>query len=355
MDDWKNRIHQGDAFQVLKGLPDESVHCIITSPPYYNQRDYTSDEQIGLEQTPEDYIDKLIEVFRESRRVLRHDGTLWINIGDSYNKNSGHSQERNNDAENIHKNNNYISSFAIKPKDLIGVPWMLAFALRHDGWWLRQDIIWKKLNCMPESVKNRCTKTHEYIFLLAKSQNYYYDYYAIKEPVSETSLKRAEYGWDCERPSTKNSSFNGDGIHVEKMGKRFVDESGRNKRSVWEVSTKSYKEAHFATFNTELITPCILAGTSSKGCCSKCGTPFNRIIIDAQTDWQQGCDCKDMTVVPCVVMDPFMGSGTTAEAATINMRDYVGIELNPEYVKLARKRMEGGNKGGFETSMFASI
>ena len=353
----------GDSLTEIKKLPDESVDCCITSPPYWGLRDYgtgaweggdsncdhsrkTSDKiesstlqsnatnqnhdhegwrggvcgkcgaqrvdnQIGLEKTPQEYVDKMVEVFREVRRVLRKDGTLWLNLGDSYAGNrekSGdagpHATCGNTKEECCAKFNKVVDG--LKPKDLVGIPWMVAFALRADGWYLRQDIIWSKKNCMPESVTDRCTKSHEYIFLLSKNQTYFYDNDAIKEPCAEVSKKRAEYGWNCNRPSTKNASMNKEGIHTEKMGNRFVPEDGRNKRSVWTVATKPFKDAHFATFPKELITPCVLAG------CPKSGT----------------------------ILDPFSGAGTTGVVAKENNRNYIGIELNPEYVNMSKARID---------------
>ena len=227
-------------------LAAKSVHTIVTSPPYYGLRNYNVDGQIGLEVTPDEYIANLVAVFRECKRILRDDGTLWVNIGDSYNGSAPNQSGQNgyNDGrENRDKRYSTGGVNGLKPKDLIGIPWMLAFALRADGWYLRQDIIWAKPNPMPESVKDRCTKSHEYIFLLSKSAKYYYDNEAVKEPVSDVSMKRAEYGWNCDRPSTKNGSMGGEGIHTEKMGSRFVDPAGRNKRDVWTVTTKPYKGA----------------------------------------------------------------------------------------------------------------
>ena len=306
-----NKIYQGDVLNVLKTFPDESIHCCVTSPPYWGLRDYGVEGQIGLEKTPEEYVAKMVEVFREVKRVLRDDGTLWLNLGDSYV--TSHAVGTKDD-DTGWKHGAISKGYQAraggvgngrKPKDLVGIPWMVAFALRADGWYLRQDIIWHKPNCMPESVKDRCTKAHEYIFLLSKSKKYYYDNEAIKEPVKEISIRRAEYGWDCDRPSTKNASMNGEGIHTKKMGTRFVNPDGRNKRSVWTVTTKPFKGAHFAVFPEDLIEPCILAGCPEGG----------------------------------IVLDPFMGSGTTAVVALKHNRNYIGIELNPEYIKIAEKRV----------------
>ena len=217
----------------------------------------------------------MVSVFQEVKRVLRKDGTVWLNLGDSF-----------------------------MNKNLVGIPWRVALALQADGWYLRSNIIWHKPNPMPESCKDRPTKSHEHIFLLTKSPKYYYDVDAIRESVSEISLKRAEYGWDCDRPSTKNASMGGEGIHTEKMGSRFVNPKGRNKRDVWEITTKPYKDAHFATFPKELPETCIKAGTK-KG---------------------------DM------VLDIFAGSGTTLRVASKLGRNSIGIEINEEYLEIARKR-----------------
>lgn len=262
------RILQGDCAKMLKLLEDKTVDTCVTSPPYYGLRDYGVGGQIGLEETPEEYIGRLVEVFKEVRRVLKDDGTLWLNIGDSYAGNvsrtstgrAGLGLER----DGIYKRTGG------KPKDLIGIPWLLAFALRDDGWYLRQDIIWAKPNPMPESVKDRCTKAHEYIFLLSKKAHYYFDYEAIQEDA-------------------------------------ICKDDKRNKRDVWTVPPKPVMEAHFATYPEELIEPCILAGSRAGG----------------------------------VVLDPFFGSGTTGRVALKHGRGYIGIELNPEYIEIERRRLNG--------------
>ena len=305
----------GDVIDKLKELPDESVNCVVTSPPYWGLRDYGNDGQIGLEPTPQDYITKMTDVFREVRRVLRSDGTLWLNIGDSY-KPAGKGSTKSgfneryfgkkfdSDKQSAAENHLDRSGFKadVKDKELVGIPWRLAFALSNDGWYLRQDIIWAKPNVMPESVRDRCTKSHEYIFLMTKSPRYYYDHISIKEPVSEVSLKRAQSGWKTNRPSAKTSP---DGIDVEKMGERFVNPAGRNKRDVWFIPTASFKGAHFAVMPERIVEPCILAGCPQGG----------------------------------VVLDPFFGSGTVGVVAKKNNRSWIGIELNPEYAKLAEERL----------------
>jgi DNA modification methylase len=299
----KNTVIFGDALSGLKLLPDESVDTCITSPPYFNLRDYGKADQIGLESTIDEYIEKLVVVFREVRRVLRADGTLWVNIGDSY-AGSGR--------------------LAFKPKDLIGVPWMLAFALRADGWYLRQDIIWQKPNPMPESVKDRCTKSHEYIFLLSKSPRYYFDGESIAEPVTDFSMKRYEQNIQEQKGSERvpgKSNGNMKAVLPRYGGKKYTEHPDkfyrtksanaydprpkRNKRDVWTVSTKPYKGAHFATFPDTLITPCILAGSREGG----------------------------------VVLDPFLGSGTTLMVANKYGRNGIGIELNESYEPLIKDRV----------------
>ena len=289
----KNTIINGNSLEVLKSLPDNSIDCCVTSPPYYALRDYGCDGQIGLEETPEKYIESLCDVFSEVRRVLTPQGTLWLNIGDSYNGNKvGNTEVVKN--KKVSESNDFHKKLwsGAKPKDLIGIPWMLAFALRSQGWYLRQDIIWQKPNPMPESVTDRCTKSHEYIFLLSKSQKYYFDYEAIQEKAKYPFDNRGERG-DSRRGTQMNSMSGQTG-------------EMRNKRDVWQVNTKPCKEAHFATYPFELIKPCILAGCPENG----------------------------------IVLDPFMGSGTTAIVARSLNRNYLGVELNPEYIKIAHKRLE---------------
>lgn len=271
----------------------------------YGLRDYGVQGQIGLEDTPEEYIDKLVMVFREVKRVLKPDGTLWINIGDSYAGGAGRwckegeigaKQASNKESFGQIKIAKRWKHDSIKPKDLIGIPWMLAFALRSDGYYLRQDIIWSKPSCMPESVRDRCTKSHEYIFLLSKSAQYYFDSTAIKEPTIT---------FDKGIRDRDNTRLNNTPGRSRMGGLARNDYETRNKRSVWSVNVKPFKEAHFATFPTELIRPCILAGSRKGG----------------------------------IVLDPFFGSGTTGVVATQEHRGYIGIELNPEYVDIATKRI----------------
>ena len=307
-------LRLGDCRDVLPTLPDQSVHCCVTSPPYFGLRDYGHPDQIGLEPTPDEYVDRLVAVFREVRRVLQDDGTLWLNLGDSYAQGgSGGASCKStlkNDgsavfgarAQEIALNESSFSSKpepGLKQKDLIGIPWRVAFALQADGWYLRQDIIWHKPNPMPESVTDRCTKAHEYIFLLTKSARYYYDAEAIKEDAVGCTGGAPKKIHD---PAAQ-------GRHgaTSALSAPWTGSATRNRRSVWTVATQPYSGAHFATFPPKLIEPCILAG------CPPGGT----------------------------VLDPFNGSGTTGEVAIGNARNYIGIELSPEYLRLAEQRLNG--------------
>ncbi len=296
---------QGDCVDVLKKLTDESVHCCVTSPPYWGLRDYGHDGQIGLEQTPEEYVAKMVEVFREVRRVLRKDGTLWLNLGDSYaangrsGLNEGWAERAKEYAGGGHKaepsrlRKEKRVPDGLKHKDLVGIPWRVAFALQSDGWYLRQDIIWHKPNPMPESVKDRCTKAHEYIFLLSKSDRYYYDIEATKETASTGKNK------------TGRGKYHLDGNMKARALALAAASRVRNRRSVWTVATRPYRGAHFATFPPKLIEPCVLAG------CPVGGT----------------------------VLDPFNGAGTTGLVSLGLGRRYLGIELNPEYIDLTKQRL----------------
>ncbi len=294
------RVLNGDCREVLKTLPDGSVNCCVTSPPYFGLRDYGHPGQIGLEPTPEAYVAQMVAVFREVKRVLRDDGTLWLNLGDSYASMKGAAcgvDAKGGAARRFGKRPQDAIMPGFKPKDLIGIPWRVAFALQADGWYLRQDIIWHKPNPMPESVTDRCTKAHEYIFLLSKSERYWFDSEAMKEPATSPPMRprnKAEEGW-----------HEGCGSSNCAPGDRVWGESEtRNRRSVWTVATKPYKGAHFATFPSTLIEPCILAG------CPKGG----------------------------VVLDPFGGSGTTGEVAKKHGRAAILVELNPDYLPLIHDR-----------------
>jgi DNA modification methylase len=406
-------ILHGDCRELLKTLPDESVHCAVTSPPFWGLRDYGIAGQLGMERSLGEYIDTIVGVFSQVRRVLRSDGTLWLNLGDSY-AGGGHSgggsfeSERNwrkggipgrnlrkgqipgeGGQQNGARNRDGLGRVTgLKPKDLCGIPWRVAFALQADGWYLRQDIIWAKPNPMPESVTDRCTKAHEYIFLLSKSARYYYDSEAIKEPAAESVVDRAAYKNGGKKIDV---SRNDSDIGQRKSFSDYID--GRNKRSVWTVTTQPFSDAHFATFPPALIEPCVMAGTSEKGCCAKCGAPMEREIFverpTTRTEWQKklafsvaqgrnttqkntgfnsttfgvpanemperktiawraSCQCAAESK-PCVVLDPFGGAGTTGMVADRLGRDAILIELNPEYATMADKRLRA------DAGMFAEV
>ena len=306
------RILVGDCRERMAEIPDESVHCSVTSPPYYGLRDYGVDGQLGHEESPDAYVAGLVEVFREVRRVLRDDGTLWLNLGDSYAGSGGSGNQfgqLEKDGFNKYKQGSRPRDIGLKPKDLIGIPWRVAFALQADGWYLRSDIIWHKPNPMPESVRDRPTSAHEHLFLLAKSPTYFYDADAIREDFADERMgnpgkyertTQAAKGANNDRGDTgflnNGAGWNEDGVR-----------SGRNRRNVWTVATKPYSEAHFAVYPPDLIEPCILAG------CPEGGT----------------------------VLDPFGGAGTTGLVADRLDRNAVLIELNPEYATMAERRIRG--------------
>jgi DNA modification methylase len=378
-------------------IPDDHVDCVITSPPYWGLRDYNHDGQIGMEQTPEAYVENLVKVFRQVRRILKPSGTLWLNLGDTYWGGKGQSAAAWTTENGDHYHKEAVSwagkgetrpqdrrHAVIKPKDLVGIPWMVAFALRADGWYLRQDIIWAKPNPLPESVGDRCTKSHEHIFLLTKSRDYYYDGEAIKEPAN----------YDGRRQITMNGSdkykdFTGTEGKTQSMAQpghqrwkqNEAGEYVRNRRSVWTVPTRGYPGAHFAVFPEELIVPCVKAGTSEKGNCPSCGNPWERVTEplfkvehDGKTEtdypensnanrvallrqaareqgmeynparitvgWQPTCACKiDHELLRPIVFDPFGGAGTTAVVAKAHGRDYLIQELNPDYVADIHRRL----------------
>lgn len=309
MENSTSKLLCGDAAKCLETLPAGSVNMCVTSPPYYGLRDYGVDGQIGIEQSPDEYIARLVNVFDEVYRVLADDGTLWLNIGDSY-AGSGKgpmtisANGKNKDVFNMQNRIYEVPKkwSGIKPKDLIGIPWMLAFALRARGWYLRSDIIWHKMNCLPESIKDRPTKCYEHIFLLAKAPHYYFDYKAIQEPLKEVSKARYKRG-----RGNGNKYATQQGISNPTKDFARFDQQYRRKRDVWEVSTNSYKmDEHFAMFPEKLIEPCILAGSKIGG----------------------------------VVLDPFFGSGTTGAVAKRLGREYIGIELNERYVQKAQERID---------------
>ena len=388
-------------------LANKCVHTIVTSPPYYGLRDYGVGSQIGLEVTPDEYIANLVEVFRECKRILRDDGTLWVNIGDSYFSDTkgtgGPTPKQASNTGSFYEPRKFERTNHMKPKDLIGIPWLLAFALRADGWYLRQDIIWAKPNPMPESVKDRCTKSHEYIFLLSKSARYYYDSEAIQELATgydgrkDTMLKGSKKHRDGAMPGGQPQSFARNGaerwqyknlqpdgqqpntMHLNRLEGNEHMSPVRNKRDVWTVTTKPYKGAHYATFNPDLIKPCILAG-APETCCAKCGAPYKRVVerekppAEVYTDkirpddvsgvlggtagmgqklqdwynehpqtttgYQPTCDCNAGTSSG-IVFDPFVGSGTTVATAIQLGRKGIGIDLSLTYLyENAKDRIE---------------
>jgi DNA modification methylase len=419
------KIFVGDAIAQLQTLPSDSVHCIVTSPPYWGLRDYGTgmweggepgcdhlngplassksrlqghtgdhvklatggmpfkdlcgkcgarriDQQIGLEETPELWAAKLVEVFREVRRVLRSDGVCFVNVGDSYvasTKGAGGNGKQHTNVGSIFDDRRSAIPLGLKPKDLIGQPWLLAFALRADGWWLRGEIIWSKPNPMPESVTDRPTKAHEQVFLLTKSSRYFYDAEAVREAhVGDPTTTRGSW-----RLEIAAKVFNGG------MDETYRNPAGRNLRSVWTIATEPWPEAHFATFPSELARRCILAGTSAKGCCPACGAPWERVVertsenlsnaakagtiingkghvssqvreghdirsgpcLTSQTlGWLPTCACDAGHPVPATVLDPFGGSGTTGLVADRLGRDAVLIELSRQYCEMIRKRLD---------------
>ena len=311
-----NLIEFGDCRETMRRWAKQGIKAqmCVTSPPYFGLRDYGHEGQIGLEQTPEEYIAAMVEVFRCVRDVLSDDGALWLNIGDSYARTGGTDRKvsetaqvgsTRNTLKQMSDRTSSAAAIGLKSKDLIGIPWMIAFALRADGWYLRQDIIWNKPNPMPESVRDRCTKAHEYIFLLSKSERYFFDSDAMREPCSEDMQRRASKGHTRGAGGKVDASWQGADTLRGEHAKVIEVGNGRNRRSVWTVATRPYKGAHFATFPPALIEPCILAA-------SRPGD---------------------------IVLDPFMGSGTTAAVAIEHGRQYLGCELNPEYGALQQERI----------------
>ena len=309
-EDHRYTIIEGDCIKGMATLPDGCVHTCVTSPPYWGLRDYGHDDQIGAEKTPEEFVENMVDVFREVRRILRDDGTVWLNLGDSYARNGGGVESRMNsiDKMGVGQKATYLAGamqtinkvpFGLKSKDLVGIPWRVALALQADGWYLRQDIIWHKPNPMPESVTDRCTKAHEYIFMLSKKAHYYYDHEAIKEDA--VGAPHSPGNKNVTQPKEKGARD--PALDPDRV---WASDGKKNKRSVWTVNTKGCKGAHFAVYPKKLILPCILAG------CPEGGT----------------------------VLDPFTGSGTTAVVALENRRNFIGTELNPEYIKIAKARIK---------------
>lgn len=376
-----HRIIPGDCIEGLRTLPDASVHCCVTSPPYWGLRDYGHDGQIGLEATPEAYVARIVEVFREVRRVLRDDGTCWLNLGDSYCGGGGYAPDapcnrRRAEGESWGAMNAFsvregearkkarpgYTPPGLKAKDLVGIPWRVAFALQADGWWLRQDIIWHKPNPMPESVRDRCTKAHEYVFLLTKSDRYFYDAVAV----SEASTGRAPGNSRPTKAGRQQDKRHRTAANLHNIG----DRETRNRRSVWTITTKPYSGAHFAVMPPDLVAPCVMAGCPEQ-CCPDCGAPWTRVVerertptrpgddskttgdslVDGNRDPQRhvtvvktcgfepSCECGAAGATAGTVLDPFAGSGTTLAVAAELGRNAIGCELNPAYIALAEERI----------------
>jgi DNA modification methylase len=322
LDDGDVRLFHGEALSVLAGLPSESVHCICTSPPYWGLRSYLDDGhadkplELGLEATPGEYVERLVVTLREARRVLRHDGTLWLNLGDSYNagrngEHAGGAASGFQQVDDRYQGRSGPNVAGLKPKDLCGVPWRVAFALQDDGWWLRSDIIWSKPNPMPESVTDRPTRSHEYVFLLTKSARYFYDADAIREPNRPDVAGR----------NRGNGKAYDHRATVEAGWSQLYEPNpaGRNRRSVWTIATAPYAEAHFATFPPKLVEPCIMAGTSEAGCCAVCGAPRRR-VVEREPDTRK----------------PYRTEGAGVKASGAGRNDGVGL----------RKVLRGDGRGG---------
>ena len=389
----RNTILIGDALQTLRRLPDESVHCIVTSPPYYGLRDYNVAGQIGLEETPDQYIEKLVAIFREVRRVLRSDGTCWVNMGDSYassvnGRSAADTKAVGNDDRTFRDKPFSTVGNGYKPKDLMMMPARVALALQADGWYLRSDIIWHKPNPMPESCTDRPTRSHEHVFLLTKAARYFYDADAIRE-TQETAQRSKFYNLDAPKGKTPTWGIDGSQSLKQKgRAPRLLNPAGRNKRDVWTIATQPYAAAHFATYPVSLIEPCLLAGCPET-CCAECGAGYVRVVEREQVnapDWEPysgsksvseddqhpykrisgninrlrqagqdhdnpfprrltagfkpACTCDSKATLPGIALDPFGGAGTTAVAAITHKRDYLLCELKTEYVGLAQKRIQ---------------
>ena len=396
----------GDALTVLQQIPSASVHMCVTSPPYWHLRDYQTPGQIGLEESPERYVETLVQIFAQVFRVLRDDGTCWIVIGDAYAGSwSAQSRANGNDLGSTLQGGSMLRARQIqahargqthmgsvkhtpglKPKDLIGLPWRVAFGLQANGWWLRSEIIWEKPSCMPESVRDRPTRSHETIFLLTKNERYFYDAEGIRERHAEESLMRAKrnrFGGKYQGSDTAEHGAlkRGNGFGLEGNADLVCSPGGRNKRSVWRINPEPLAEPHFAAYPRKLVEPCILAGTSAHGCCPACWAPYRRKVDkikgtpesfngsafthgkthDARahlaavgtgqrtletttTGWAPTCGCGFETVEPCTVLDPFAGAGTSLIVAAQLGRKSIGIELNQDYCALAVARYRRGTQ-----------
>lgn len=385
------RILTGDCRTILPTLPEKSVQCVVTSPPYWGLRDYGVEGQIGSEATVEEWVDVMVEVFRGVWRVLRDDGTLWLNLGDAYNAGTASKRMPTHTGKHGYWENPAIDQrvnvAGLKTKDLIGMPWMVAFALRADGWYLRSDCIWSKPNPMPESVRDRPTSAHEHMFLLTKRPRYFYDADAVRQPNTEGTIARHGAGPESPNGDKRSVGIPGQNPHhgVLNVNGHPNRANGANLRNVWTIATHPFPDAHFATFPPALVEPCIKAGTSEKGCCSSCGAPWVRLVEREPADmtsryergepqrhgtngaaasgasnvgafsgkaeakgWAPTCTC-DADIVPCTVLDIFGGSGTTGMVADRLGRDAWLIELNPEYVSIGANRLTN------DAPLFASV
>ncbi len=361
MDNFRNIVRVHDAKSTPYPLPDGVVDTCITSPPYWGLRDYGHPGQLGMERTPEEYVANMVLVFREVRRVLKTTGTLWLNLGDTYwggKGQSGAAWSKRNGGNMNGEAQNWADHGTTRPQDrrhpvikrkeLVGIPWMVAFALRADGWYLRSDVVWNKPNAQPESVKDRPTRSHEYLFLLTKSPRYFYDHVAVREEMAEGSrLRINQRTFDSQTGGAKD--YRNTGVNANRSARQALENFAangdelRNKRSVWTVPTAGYPGAHFAVFPEELIVPCVLAGTSERGNCGRCGAPWVR-FASPPGGWRPSCRCGGADRVPALVFDPFGGAGTTAVVAQAHGRAYYIQELNPAYAADidARLKLEFG-------------
>jgi DNA modification methylase len=377
-------LYRGDALAVLRALPAGSVHTCITSPPYWNLRDYSAEGQIGMEATPAEYVATIVAVFDQVCRVLRDDGTLWLNLGDSYasdtkwgGSTAGKHAKGLHGCDFIGRNR---TQTGLVGKNLVGIPWRVAFALQDAGWILRSDIVWSKPNPMPESVRDRPTRSHEYIFLLSKGPRYFFDQEAVREPGREWAGQAGTFARSNGKAAALEVPGQSHASHRAERDDRVA--AGRNIRSVWEIATEPYPEAHFATFPTKLVEPCLLSGTSARGCCPACGAPWVRVVErgertalvergrhdyhlakDGQpeyvkasnyartgvmpgqgyeyttTGWRAGCACDAGDPTPAVVLDPFAGAATTGVVARKHGRHFIGVDLSESYLAMARERL----------------
>jgi DNA modification methylase len=331
------QIIEGDSSEALKQFPDNHFHCIVTSPPYWQLRDYFCEGQLGMEATPNEYVSNLVAIMRESKRVLRKDGVMWMVMGDTYSTpKKGNTQDNVNSKlrrDKLHDQHiDKKTPKGMKKKNLIGIPWKVAFGLQDDGWILRCDIIWSKVNPMPDGAKDRPTRSHEYVFMFTKEEKYYYDHFAVMEKAKTKKKNTRKFGANNQK-----------GTFRQDQDRFFTDNGKRNKRSVWTTPVASSGGKHFGVFPEKLIEPCILSSTSSYGCCSVCNSPWKMKYDKKQDeyDWIPTCKCGEKnSIVNCRVLDPFSGVSTTGVVCVKYDVDYVGIELNPEYVEAAQERLD---------------